>query len=61
MYLYNTYCNPMLSTKKTKRANILALKYKIEGNKIQVDFNKKLSSNKKTKKEFVPKGLISFF
>jgi hypothetical protein len=50
----------MLSTKKTKRTNILTLKYKIEGNKIQVNFNKKLSSNKKTKKEFVPKGLISF-
>jgi hypothetical protein len=51
----------MLSIKKTKRTNILALKYKVEGNKIQINFNNKSPKNKKNKKEFVPKGLISFF
>jgi hypothetical protein len=51
----------MLSTKKTKRANVSSFTYQLEGNKVQVNFIKKNSQNKKNKKEFVPKGLISFF
>jgi hypothetical protein len=50
----------MLSTKKTKRAKVSSFIYQLDGNKVQVNFNKRPSKNKKNKKEFVPKGLISF-